>query len=177
MKKIFLFLCLCIGILPIANAQDEYTATAELPNTHFAANGDRENIVVPMDNVRAALDEFTYSYLFEAYATIVFFNEAGEELSLASSSPLSSQGISANINADGNLSITVRTNDQLPAAIYHLGIKDEYESLDLRANGYNFTIELSFGEGSGSGTSEYTASAELPATHFPMSSSTKPAKN
>lgn len=173
MKKIFLFLCLCIGILPIANAQDEYTATAELPNTHFAANGDRENIVVPMDNVRAALDEFTYSYLFEAYATIVFFNEAGEELSLASSSPLSSQGISANINADGNLSITVRTNDQLPAAIYHLGIKDEYESLDLRANGYNFTIELSFGEGSGSGTSEYTASAELPATHFPMSSSTQ----
>ena len=175
MRRILSILLLSVAFLPISKAQDAYTVEVALPETNLAADG---TTIIPMETVETAFNAVSaelFNEVFPAYTTIYFFNEAGEELKVSSTSPFSTNGISAYTTNEG-ISVSVKTNDIVEAQTFHLGKMDNATAthVDLRSEGYNITIVLSIGDnGDDPSDGEYTANAELPATHFPMSSSTQ----
>ena len=176
MKKVCLLLLLCLGFFT-AKAQT-YVASAELPATHFPLSESSQTVVIPMDNVKEALnaiEEGLYDQVFPAYTTIYFFDEDGEELNVPSSSPFGGSGLTAYTTAEG-ISVRVQAGVEFPQAVYHLGKMNnstaEHEDLRVTAQ-YDFTILLSAGDSSEEPAGDYVASAELPATHFPLSESSQ----
>ena len=119
MKKVCLLLLLCLGFFT-AKAQT-YVASAELPATHFPLSESSQTVVIPMDNVKEALnaiEEGLYDQVFPAYTTIYFFNEDGEELNVPSSSPFGGSGLTAYTTAEG-ISVRVQAGVEFPQAVYH----------------------------------------------------------
>lgn len=144
MKKNVFYLWLVYALLAVCPvyAAEDYTVNAELPATHIELSDESQTVTVSLETVKTALEDYQaglFAEVFPAYTNVYFFSEDGTELAMA--------GLSAYVQNEA-LTLRVPANTTIARETFHLGKINITSGLhvDLRNEGYNFTIELSAGE-------------------------------
>lgn len=144
MKKNVFYLWLVYALLTVypVYAVEDYIVNAELPATHIEFSTESQTVTISLETVKTALEDYQaglFAEVFPAYTNVYFFSEDGTELTTA--------GLSAYVQNE-DLTLRVPANTTIARETFHLGKIDITSGLhvDLRTEGYNFTVELSAGE-------------------------------
>lgn len=144
MKKNVFYLWLVYALLTACPvyAVEDYAVNAELPATHIELSTESQTVSISLETVKTALEDYQaglFAEVFPAYTNVYFFSEDGTELTTA--------GLSAYVQNEA-LTLRVPANTTIARETFHLGKINIASGLhvDLRTEGYNFTVELSAGE-------------------------------